>query len=247
MVKIILLRGLAREIGHWGSFLTILRKKLPQHDLVPLEIPGAGTLRDIRSPLNIEEYVHFLRNIYIQHNPDKTPSLFVGLSFGGMIAVQWSLLYPEDFRGSILLNISGRPLAFYRRLTPAAVSVMVQALFCKSNYVREKKIADLICNTADTKQIAEEWSLLAQRAPIKPLNLIHQLIAATRFRRPAHIRVPTLLLNSRKDRMVSPECSEKLSKDWGVIMRSHPSAGHDLTTDAPHWVAQEIKEWIKSI
>ena len=41
----VLLRGLTREAGHWGSFPNQLRKALGGTPVLTLDLPGAGTRR----------------------------------------------------------------------------------------------------------------------------------------------------------------------------------------------------------
>jgi len=35
-----------------------------------------------------------------------------------------------------------------------------------------------------------------------------------------------------------------IQKQWQLELRSHPSAGHDLTLDAGDWVVMQLKDWL---
>jgi hypothetical protein len=75
------------------------------------------------------------------------------------------------------------------------------------------------------------------------MNTIRQLLAAASFKvadfRPS---IPIQILGASMDRMVSVECSIKISKTWNLPLELHPTGGHDLTVDDPEWVALKIKE-----
>ena len=57
----ILLRGLARESGHWGRFATELAHGLPHDRVVPLDLPGNGLLHRQRSPASVPGMVQACR------------------------------------------------------------------------------------------------------------------------------------------------------------------------------------------
>ena len=73
-----------------------------------------------------------------------------------------------------------------------------------------------------------------------------QLVAAARFHAlPAPPAAPTLILASRKDRLVSVECSKSLAGQWQCPLRLHASAGHDLPLDDGPWVATQVRDWMR--
>jgi predicted alpha/beta hydrolase family esterase len=53
-----------------------------------------------------------------------------------------------------------------------------------------------------------------------------------------------LVLASLGDGLVDPACSWRMAKAWGVELRLHASAGHDLPLDDPEWVARQAADWI---
>ena len=71
-----------------------------------------------------------------------------------------------------------------------------------------------------------------------------QLLAAARFHPPKEkLALPILLLNGASDQLVSPHCSRALADAWGLELRAHPTAGHDLTLDEPEWVLEQLRSW----
>ena len=71
-------------------------------------------------------------------------------------------------------------------------------------------------------------------------------MAAARYQAPAQPPpVPTLLLASVQDRLVSVACSRALARHWQCALQVHPTAGHDLPLDAGAWVVAQIDAWKK--
>jgi pimeloyl-ACP methyl ester carboxylesterase len=77
------------------------------------------------------------------------------------------------------------------------------------------------------------------------MNALRQLWAAARFAAPSAVpAIPTLLLASAQDALVSVQCSRAIAQAWGVPLHEHPLAGHDLSLDDPRWVAQQVQAWL---
>ncbi len=242
-----LLRGLAREIRHWGDFPEVLENSGERIRAVPLEIPGAGSLRNSRAPLAAGEYVKRIREQYLQQRRSQDTNILFGLSFGGMIAASWLDACPEDFQAAVLANASSRDCPFYKRLSPAAMRILFSTLFSGDVEGRERRLANLICNLADTDEIARQWSDIARSAPMSSLNKLRQLYAAAVFSLPPAPGVPTLVLCSTKDRLCDPRCSEIIGDAWACRRICHAEAGHDLTTDDPRWCGSTLMSWLSTV
>ena len=88
-----------------------------------------------------------------------------------------------------------------------------------------------------------QWVLARQQRPVRATNVLRQLAAAARYRAPpTPPPVPTLLLASTHDRLVSCACSRALARAWRCALVEHPHAGHDLPLDDPQWVVQQVLE-----
>ena len=114
---------------------------------------------------------------------------------------------------------------------------------------KEAKILQLTSNSrADDQCILLEWETIQSEQPISFKNSLQQICAAATYK-PSKSKppCPVLLLNSLKDRLVSPLCSMAIQKQWQLELRSHPSAGHDLTLDAGDWVVRQLKDWLVGV
>lgn len=220
----VLLRGLSRASASWGEFPKVfvnqLAKLQPDVRVLLLDLPGHGELRDQSSPSSIAALVEACR-AELQRRGVTTPVHLLAMSLGALVASEWAVLHPEEVKGAVLINTSLRPFSpVLRRLRPLAP---LQFL----GFGRSASAAE---GTPSRVRLSNAW---------------RQLLAAVRFRasraRPAP---PMLLLCSLGDVLVDWRCSQTLSRAWGVPLRMHTAAGHDLPQDDPPWVAAAVTEWV---
>ncbi len=248
MTPLLLLRGLARHSGHWGSFLPQLQQL--GFNLLTPDTPGNGIRYREKSPGNIEDYVDDLDDnlqAELQHIPKP---VLVGISMGGMIATSWAQRHPEKFSGLIIINTSfGRFSPPWKRLRISALQQLWKAGKYGSNRARERAILEMISNDPLVRENQLNlFTEMAREFPLSPINFMAQLWASSQFKGPeVKPNLPILVVTSDGDRMVNPECSQMIAKKWNVKIESHPGAGHDLPLDAPEWLAITIKRWIEGL
>jgi len=240
-----LLRGLIREKGHWGHFLTELKSIFPDALITAIDIPGAGEYYTTPSPLSIKGMVEHMRQDYLKARKENENSHLIAISLGGMISVEWMKNYPQDFEQATLINTSfGGISPLFHRLMPSALAFLLKVPTLKGR-AKESRILKLVSNHADVfDETLDMWEEIQKRNPVSLKNTLRQLTAGARFTvgefKPT---IPIQILGSVKDRMVSIECSRAIAKKWSLKMEEHPSGGHDLTVDDPKWVATKIKEF----
>lgn len=241
--NILLMRGLIRESRHWRDFPALLQKALPGHKIHTLNIPGNGDLNKLRSFTTIRQNVLFLRDQWRKKIDYPSDNTIVALSLGGMIAMEWVTLFPEDWTRLVLMNTSHGGLSpFYHRLRLSNIPKFVQYGLTRNTLKREEIIYDLTVADATNKAtITKEWEKISKSSPVSVTNTLNQIWAAAKYRsstkRPS---LPTTIISSKADRLVSPLCSEKLSASWGIPLTIHEKGGHEISTDAPEWVVDEI-------
>ncbi|MDI4633620.1 alpha/beta hydrolase [Pelomonas sp. V22] len=220
----VLLRGLSRAGTNWGEFPRVfvnqLAKLQPDVRVLLLDLPGHGELRDQSSPSSIAALVEACR-ADLQRRGVGAPVHLLAMSLGALIASEWAARYPQEVRGAVLINTSLRPFSpVLRRLRPLAP---LQFL----GFVRSASAGDGVSSRV---RLSNAW---------------RQLLAALRFRASrARPEPPMLLLCSLGDGLVDWRCSQTLSRAWGVPLRMHTAAGHDLPQDDPPWVAAAVSEWV---
>lgn len=248
MTTWILLRGLTREAGHWGSFPGDLRDALGKATVVAIDLPGAGTLHDLRSPANIEDIARHCR-AQAQALDLQPPYHLIALSLGAMVAVAWATKHPEELTAAVLINTSlGSHCPPWCRLKPRNYPALLRLLLPATDATRESIIYRLTSNRPGNEAATvRAWAALRQKHPVAAANAFRQLWAAARYRPPAIDRPRLLVLASRGDRLVDPGCSRRLAQAWHTDYAEHPDAGHDLPLDDGPWVAARIAEWLQGV
>jgi pimeloyl-ACP methyl ester carboxylesterase len=244
----ILLRGLGREKGHWGTFVDRLTETFPKDKILPLDLPGTGELHAMHSPGHLSEICTFMRAQVDNKARSGSPRRLVALSLGGMVAMEWMRQSPGDLASCVLVNSSSPESPIYNRLRWQIWSAFARLVAQPVVRERERAIINLVMNNPEAREIALPlWTKIAIEHPLRVLNILQQLRAATTAR-PLHSApsVPVLILSGLGDRLVDPSCSEKLHARWGWPIHRHPWAGHDLTWDDPEWVLRMLKRKIVS-
>ena len=249
----LLLRGLTRENRHWGDFLDQLQLAMPADQIIALDLPGNGRLNLQHSPMRIQDMVEHCRAQLATQNI-APPYNILAMSMGAMVAVAWSENYPQEVTAQVLINTSMRPFSpFYQRLLPANYGQLLKlSLLGTTPEAWERTVLQLTSNRsgdhhddAHHDNILPHWLAYRHENPVSRSNAVRQLIAAARFHAPlAKPPVPTMLLASERDHLVSVKCSKTLASHWQCDLRVHDRAGHDLPLDDGTWVIGQLSAWI---
>jgi pimeloyl-[acyl-carrier protein] methyl ester esterase len=250
----ILLRGLGRESRHWLDFPSHLKTAFQVNGAAPpeilcLDLPGFGTEKNHRPPFTIRENVNTLREKFLLAKKTREPWGLVGISLGGMIALNWAETFPEDFQALVVINSSASDLSsFQHRLSPYAMYRLLRAGLTTNVEKKERQILKMVSNLkAHDPSVRKTLTAIAKEKQVTPAKMIRQLAAAMRFQSPQKIDVPTLVLASIKDAMVDVRCSKSIAERLSAPIKFHPTAGHELTLDDPAWVAEKIREFTSSL
>lgn len=251
MATWVLLRGLTRESGHWGRFPQQMAQGLHATQgpvrVLTLDLPGNGARFREKSPADIGEMVEDLRTQLRQAGVEG-PVHVLALSLGGMVAAEWAQRYPAELAAAVLASTSMKPFSpFFRRLRPTNYLTLVAMSLARfAARWRERHVlqltSQLMCHS---EEVLDDWVALHRRHPVSGLNVLRQLWAAMNYRasrgRP---RVPMLLLCGQGDMLVDWRCSQAVSRGWGLPLRMHTRAGHDIPLDDPDWVVRAVSDWL---
>ena len=175
------------------------------------------------------------------------PVHIIGLSMGGMLAIEWMNSFPEECAAGVLINTSLKGISpYYHRLRPRNYHRILYALFTRNTYAREKAILQMTSNLyPHPESLLEHWVSYAEENTVSQLSTLPQLYAASRYPVPRlKPDVPVLLLSSQNDKLVDPKSSVSLAKYWSLATATHPLAGHDIPLDDPDWVCNKIEHWL---
>jgi len=263
------LRGLARAAAHWDRQPAALEAALPGDRVHTLDLPGIATAVERRAPWSVAAMVGDLRERWLELR-DGTPAAgplgqargertgagpsgepgrpwgILGISLGGMVAMQWLASHPTDFeRGVVIVSSAANLSPPWRRMLPSCTPTYLAALFARDVEARERRILGVITNDdARRPGLVAKNVALAPTTPIPIPVAVRQLSAATVWRAPRTLPVPTLFLGSDADHMVHPGCTPKLATRFDMPCRMHPWGGHELPHDDPDWVAAQVAAWL---
>jgi alpha-beta hydrolase superfamily lysophospholipase len=258
----LLLRGLLREVGHWGGFVQRWQSHFSGEEVGALDLPGCGTFHGELAPGQVSELLAFVR---ARRATDRVgvpgrPIWLLGLSLGGMVASEWRRRHPQEVAGTVILSSSAGGLCPpWQRLRPLGAWHLLRAALARSLQGRERQVL-LATSTLPEGQAADEavarWVELARARPVTAGNAARLLLAANRFRIEAEPPAissgaptppPALVLAGQGDRLVHPACSRALAQALGAELQIHPRAGHDLPLDDPAWVLQAVAGWRRRV
>lgn len=248
MTTWVLLRGLMREVRHWGEFPMQFQHATGAQNVVTLNFPGNGNLYAQSSPVSVAEMAQHCR-AQLKQLGYAPPYRVLALSLGAMVAAEWGQQQPDEIEKLVLINTSLAPHnPFYHRLRPANYPALIRFLIYGSTAQREDLILRLTSTQKRSAQqrnaLLEQWIGYAREYPVARANILRQLRAAISYRAAATAPpVPVLLLAGQQDRLVNVKCSLALAQRWGCAIKLHPAAGHDLPLDDGIWVTQQIQEW----
>ena len=242
-MNFILLRGLVRETGHWGEFITLLQNAPWCDQVLPLDLLGAGEHHQKDAPLHVQEYTDYLQ----QNHPLTGKWVLLGISFGGMIALDWCHRYPDAFSKLILINSSAGNLSpFWQRMRPGMFLHLLRLFLWHDNPLkREEIIFSMASNLKKTdNEIIKQMASVQEIRPASRKNCLRQAMAGGTFRLPLIDSLPTIIFASEKDRLVHPLCSVKMAETLKAPIVWHPSSGHDLPLDDPNWLVEEMGKFV---
>lgn len=242
----LLLRGLGRNQYHWGD-QNAFKIALGPH-VYFLDQPGFGENINTPSPAQIPAITDSLHEQWSRMDvPKDTKRVLVGMSLGGMVALDWVSRYQGTWDRLILINSSVKDLSpFWQRLKVQNYLSLIKISMMNDPAEREEAVFDLTCNLADKESTLNWWLEIFKKFPPDIVDITNQLYAASKFRSPKALppEVKTLVLTSEADRLVSHKCSRAIAKKYSADLRVHTKAGHDLVIDDLFWCIDQIKNWL---
>lgn len=237
----LLIKGLKQERRHWRDLPDRLAEKLGA-EVTAVDLPGVGARQRERCPARVAAIAERLRP-----HAAGGPVGLLGLSLGAMVALAWAQRWPEEVATVVVGNTSAGDLSpAWQRLSWRAWPGLGRALTTRDVRRRERRVVDLISALtapAERDALADHWAGITADAPFTLSTFVRQLRAGSTFRLGAPPPVPVLVLSGAGDRFVDPRCSAALAQALGAPHEVHPTAGHDLTVDAPDWLLDQVARW----
>lgn len=210
--------------------------------VVTIDPPGFGTQNGRVSPRSIAAITDDIR---ARFEPGDDEWSLLGISLGGMMAMNWVARYPGDFRRCVVVNTGAAELIRPHQLRFGLASLIAGKRF-RTVAAHEAAALRLTSNrpVEELAELAATWARYQREAGPLDASVLGQAAAAATFRLPARIPVPLLVLASKGDRLADYRMAERITARFGAASAVHPDAGHDLPLDDGPWVCEQIEKWL---
>ncbi|PIW59131.1 alpha/beta hydrolase [Shewanella sp. CG12_big_fil_rev_8_21_14_0_65_47_15] len=234
MTTWVLLRGLMRDQRHWHGFDQRLRLK-GLRVLTP-DLPGNGRLTHIKSPLNIADYAAAVWQQIDEYCCETEPLYLLGLSMGGMLAMEMARQRPWQIKQVFILNSSAANLSpWYQRfnLINALKAVFLRKKGKDLNPIESTIVRLTSFRHCNDRHLIVHWSQLRKTSCPSLSNTWRQLWAAFIYQCPSTLFVPVSILCGDRDALVSIESSRALARHFQTALIVLAYCGHDAAIDVP--------------
>jgi pimeloyl-ACP methyl ester carboxylesterase len=244
-VNYLLVRGLGREALHWYDFPGALAARSGAR-VERLDVAGSGTQRARRPRPSVPWLARDVARRWraLASAAPSSAWTVVGLSLGGMIALELCRILPGTFSRAVIINASSRLTPLTERLRPSGACTLLGAVLSSDALARERRVLALTSALPPDarRRYARRAALIAEQRPPSRASVLAQLLGAARFVPPAPtaLSVPLTFVCSRGDRLVSPRCTHDLAELYASSVLEHPWAGHDLPLDDPSWLCERL-------
>lgn len=243
---LVLVRGLGRWSVHWHGWDHALAKEFK---VITFDSKGLGySTSPMRPWHSLKEMAQDIAAI-LRHERIESAHI-IGTSLGGMISLEFALLFPEMTKSITVIAASiGR--SGHMRISRAAAKMLIFApTQMKKTY---PELARLLTSPSSPDHLrhmlAKEWEAedSKHRKPI--FQVIGQLIAAFRFRhweRLTSIKCPVHIVTGKDDLFV-PRGNSLFLRDKipGSHLTEVDHAGHEPHIDQPAVMTKVVSEFIK--
>jgi 3-oxoadipate enol-lactonase len=192
------------------------------------EVPPPFTLED-----NTLALVDALRELGIES------AVFVGLSWGGMLAMRMAILHPERVRAMALIDTSAEPHGLAERVKYRAFVGFARRFGLPPKLV-DRELAPQMFSERTLRERPELKDQFARTVNGYPREGTARASLAVAVRRKSItdrlglIRAPTLVVCGREDRATPPRCSEAIaSRIKGARLVWIDDAGHLSAVERP--------------
>ena len=227
---VLLLHGLLGEMDHWESTLEALG---PFRRPIALELPIFDPdLTEVSVPALARYVRRFMEAIELP------PAIVCGNSLGGHVALELALSCPGWVDGLILTGSSG---LFERTFTSRVPHVPTRA------YVRER-MEEIFY---DPSLVTPEWVesirriVTTRRTALRVLQVARAAKRHNVEERLSQIRVPTLLVWGKDDRITPSDVAERFhARIRGSQLVYLPNCGHAPMLERPEAFNAAVGDWL---
>jgi len=162
---LLLLHGWENNLTIWNEITPLLNN----YRVVRLDLPGFGKSDLPPKAWNVSDYAEFLNRFLEKLNISKT--IIIGHSFGGRIAIKFSVLYPEKVSKLILVDSGGIRLKTPKKFIAFTLAKLGKIFFCLPLIkVQRDKIREKFYKTIKAEDYFNISSPIIKNSFVKIIN-----------------------------------------------------------------------------
>lgn len=252
---LVLLHGTSSSLFTWNKWTELLKDK---HQIIRLDLPGYGlTGPHPEGDYSVETYLSFLQSFLSELGIKKC--VLIGNSIGGEIAWRFALNNPTQVGKLVLIGAAGYPvemeelplsklplsylwlrIPLIRELsvkftTPQVMRESLEYLYGDPKKVTDNLVElyfDMTHREGNREALTERMESFSRTAPWEKIPII---------------KVPTLIIWGRKDRLIPVENSRRFHKELpDSRLFIFPEAGHMPMEEIPEKSVIVLKKFINN-
>jgi pimeloyl-ACP methyl ester carboxylesterase len=245
--NVALLHGFPLDSRMWEAQLAALGDAPGGCRVVAPDLRGFGQSKS-ETPFTIESLaddVHALLSAV-----GALPTVLVGLSMGGYVALAYAKKYPKDLRGLVLVDTKAEGDTPEGKAGRQKMIDLVRKDGSKA--VADQMLPKMLSKDAAAQrpQQAQALSRIMESCP--PRTIEHALAAMRdrpdRAPELSSIRAPTLVLVGESDAITPPDVSESMAKKVpGAKLVTIRGAGHMSPMEQPEQVNRALRAFLESL
>ena len=234
MKTLIILHGWQSSKERWQKVKELIEKE--GIEVIAPDLPGFKKDTALDRPWNLDDYVEWFEKKYGDINE---PFFLLGHSFGGRMAIKFSVKYPEKVLGLILCSAAGirhKKNTLVGLLLYNLAKILSRFSFLPGFNFFRKIFYQFLLRKID--YIEAEGKLKETFKNIIGEDLTHYL---------AKIKTKTLLIWGEKDKAVPLSDAYLMKKEiQNSILEIIPQTGHRVNIEVPEKLAEIVLKFLKS-
>jgi pimeloyl-ACP methyl ester carboxylesterase len=242
--SLVLLHGALSNARIWRQQIAELSDEFT---VVAWDAPGAGRSSDPAEPFGMVEWADVLAAFVDAGGLGRAH--FVGLSFGGTLALELYRRHPDVAASLILADT----YAGWKGSLSAAECAQRLAMALRASALPPRELVSqwlpqLLSGTASAELAQELASIMSEFHPVGARLMAHAMAEADLRDVLPRIQVPTLLLWGEQDERSPLSIAEHLRGAIpGAKLALIPGAGHDSNVEQPARFSAEVREFCRSV
>lgn len=230
MKKLIVLHGWQSSKEKWQKVKELLEKE--ELEVIVPDLPGFKKVNELKLPWNLDNYINWLKDFC---DGFSEPFFLLGHSFGGRIAIKFTVKYPEKLKGLILVSAAGirkgKPLIL--KIAP----LFKKFSFLPGYYFLRKLFYKFVLRKTD---------YLEAKGVMK--ETFKKVVAEDLTSYLSKIKIPTLILWGQKDKITPLNNAYLINKEIPVSsLEIIPRAGHEVNLTHPEELVKFIRDFIPRV